>query len=140
MTIKQEKEKLNPADFSQFTGTTAYYQYSPLFANFLLTDGTKFLAEKAECYWLMDKIAALQIHPTIKNHPQLRTIQFWKLTVHDDRSATLLCEWDYNEMVYEERIDYTDFPLDSVKVWVQRTRLSEDSKEWVYVAHLPSEY
>ena len=140
MTIKEQKEKLKENELYPFTGTTAYYRYSPLFPYFILTDGTHYLAEKGECYWLMDKIAALQMHPTIKECRELQHIQFWKLVVHEDRSATLTCEKDDREVAYEESIKYTDFALNSVKIWVQRTRFPDNLKSWSYIAYLPSEY
>ena len=40
---------------AQFTGTSAYYRIS---RRHLLTDGTKYLAEEAECFWMMDAIAS----------------------------------------------------------------------------------
>ena len=40
---------------SQFTGTGTFYRIS---RRHLLTDGTKHLAEKGECFWMMDAIAS----------------------------------------------------------------------------------
>ena len=40
---------------SQFIGTTGYYRISH---RHLLTDGTKYLAEEAACFWMMDAIAS----------------------------------------------------------------------------------
>ena len=40
---------------SQFTGTESYTRYYP---KILLTDGMKFLAEHASCFWLMDVFAS----------------------------------------------------------------------------------
>ncbi len=41
---------------SHFTGTERYYRIS---RRHLLTDGTKCLAEEAECFWMMDAVASL---------------------------------------------------------------------------------
>jgi hypothetical protein len=38
---------------SQFTGTERYYRIS---RRHLLTDGAKYLAEQASCFWMMDAI------------------------------------------------------------------------------------
>jgi hypothetical protein len=43
------------ASLTQFTGTDRYYRISK---RHLLTDGTKYLAEQAECFWMMDAIAS----------------------------------------------------------------------------------
>jgi hypothetical protein len=79
--------------------------YSPLFPNFWLTNGALYLAEKADCFWLMDQLASLQAHLTIQNHPQLESMQF-NLAVQPNSSALLTCESDKGQSVYEEKIDY----------------------------------
>ena len=48
-------KKFNPTQLSCFTGTKKYYRIS---CRHLLTDGTKYLAEKGECFWLVDAIAS----------------------------------------------------------------------------------
>ena len=47
-------KKLDLQTLNQFTGTTQYFRIGP---RHLLTDGTHYLAEQAECYWLMGEIA-----------------------------------------------------------------------------------
>jgi hypothetical protein len=66
-------------NLSQFSGTEAYYRYSPLFPFMLLTDGTKYLSDACQCYWLLDIIASMQLDPLIKDHQELQTMQFWNL-------------------------------------------------------------
>jgi hypothetical protein len=41
----------------------------------------------------------------------------WKLTVKDDRSATLTCEDGNGEKVFRKKIDVTDFPLPDITLW-----------------------
>jgi hypothetical protein len=48
-------EKSDPTLLTQFIGTERYYRIS---LRHLLTDGTKYLAEHAECFWMMDAIAS----------------------------------------------------------------------------------
>ena len=48
-------KKFDPAQLSYFTGTEKYYRIS---RRHLLTDGTKYLAEETECFWMMDAIAS----------------------------------------------------------------------------------
>jgi hypothetical protein len=45
----------DPAQLSNFIGTEKYYR---LTRKHLLTDGTKYLAEAAGAYWLMEAIAS----------------------------------------------------------------------------------
>lgn len=121
MKTKEEKQKAL-AELDGFTGTVIYHRYSPqLFPNVVLTDGVRFLAETADCFWLMDAIAALQAHPTIRQHPRLQEgMQFWRLRVEEDESAILFCEWDTGKSVYDQKIDWTDFPLPEQRIWVSK--------------------
>lgn len=43
--------KFDPAALAQFTGTERYYRIAP---KFLITDGVKYLADSASCYWLIN--------------------------------------------------------------------------------------
>lgn len=62
----------------QFSGTTQWFKWSALFPRDLLTDGTQFLAEAAQCYWLMDVIASAQIVDKVKK----QDFQVWHIRVH----------------------------------------------------------
>jgi hypothetical protein len=48
-------KNFDASQLSHFTGTERYYRIS---RRHLLTDGTKYLAEEAECFWMMDAIAS----------------------------------------------------------------------------------
>lgn len=108
---------------SQFIGTEKYYRITH---RHLLTDGTKYLAEEAQCFWLMDAIAS--------HLPKYFTNYFCVafLTVKDSK-ANLTIE-DGNGNVYaRQRIEYTDFPLNEIKLYCQF-----DGQYWVIM--LASEY
>lgn len=117
---------LTAADLAQFTGTSQYYQH-PLGLKY--TDGVKYLAENGQAYWLLDAIASWQADPKIRDDRQLQEIQFWKLTVNPDQSATLVCEQDLNDIAVTQAIPFTDFGLESVTIYCQQG-----------VMLLPSEY
>lgn len=108
-----------------FTGTENYHRWSIL-SRMVLTDGAKSLAEEAGAYWLMDAIASHQ--PKALRDPKLQEIQFWKLKAKDGK-AVLTCERDTDDVAITQRIAFTDFPMDEVKLWVQNG-----------VIMLPSEY
>lgn len=107
---------LSEGELSQFTGTSQYYQH-PL--GVLYTDGVHYMAERGGAYWLLDVIAIWQLHPRISQDPMLRQIQFWTLTVNDDRSAQLICERDSDDIVVTQRIPFTDFPLKTLRLYFQ---------------------
>ena len=50
-----EQLGLDSSALAQFTGTEKHYRIS---RRHLLTDGTRYLAEKAACFWMMDAVAS----------------------------------------------------------------------------------
>lgn len=124
--MTQSPQLLTEADLAQFTGTSTYYQHSP---GVQYTDGVYYLAERGGAYWLIDAIASWQGDPRVSRDPMLRQIQFWKLTVNDDRSALLVCERDEGDVAVSQAIPFTDFPLKEVRLYLQNG-----------VVLLPSEY
>lgn len=120
---------LRQEDLDQFTGTSQYYKFNALFPQAVLTDGTKFLADCAKAYWLMDAIASHQ-----DKKLKQEEFQVWTLTVHRDkgRSATLTCEDGNYNVLRTQEITWKDFPLDEIKLFAQ----------WgeYFVIFLPSEY
>lgn len=136
MTINESKKESIENQLGYFTGTTGYHRLSILFPNFLLTDGTKYLAESCGAHWLFDLIASYQTHNKVKKHPKLRELQFWILKVNDSE-AIVTCEWDKDQIVLQQKIDYTDFPLEEIKIWVAPTCVED---KYCLVAYLPSEH
>jgi hypothetical protein len=131
MNNRKTPEELTEA-LTHFGGTESYYRYA--FGISFLTDGVKFLADEAQCYWLLDAIGSYQ--PELAKHPdeRLQGIQFWKLQVNPDKSAVLTCVADSGEPpVVTQEIECTDFPLPEVQIWVG---IEEEKK----IALLPSEY
>ncbi len=127
-------------NLSSFIGTTQYYRYSPIFPNFYLTDGTKYLGEELRAFWLYDIIASFQSHSKIKDNEKLRSIQFWTLNVSDNKGRLFL-EEDRGVETLSYTIGYTDFPLESTRLWVQPLALPvKDQIRRGWVCHLPFEY
>lgn len=100
-------------NLEQFIGTESYYKH-PL--GILYTDGVQYLAKEANAYWLIDAIASWQLSPKIK---RVQRIQFWKLRVNlHNNTAVLTCERDSDDVAITQEIPYTDFPLESVKLYL----------------------
>lgn len=114
--MTQSSQPLAEADLAQFTGTSTYYQH-PLGIRY--TEGVQYLAECGGAYWLIDAIASWQSDPRVSQDRMLQQIQFWKLTVNDDRSALLVCERDEGDIVVTQDIPLTDFPLEKIKLYFQ---------------------
>ncbi|MCA1452856.1 hypothetical protein I6F35_06425 [Bradyrhizobium sp. BRP22] len=106
--------KLTHADLRQFTGTEQWFRHS-LMRTILYTEGVQYLAESGGAYWLLDKVATWQLEPRVKAEP----FQSWKLKVNENRTATLTCDDGKGNIVHSEAIDWTDFPLDQIELWVE---------------------
>jgi hypothetical protein len=63
-------KNFDPSQLSYFTGTERYYRIT---RKHLLTDGTKYLAEEAECFWMMDAIASHLSLIRSPSYPSIRT-------------------------------------------------------------------
>lgn len=110
-TLKQE-------DLRQFTGTAQYWKSGLPWHPFLYTDGVQYLAERGQAYWLLDLIGSWQAEPAIKNDPILGEMQFWTLTVNEDKSAIAICERDSGDVAAKQVLEYTDFPLPTVRLYL----------------------
>lgn len=104
------------ADLNQFTGTEGYYKYGH---RILLTDGVKYLADEAEAYWLLDAIVSYQNDRRVKSNRMLREIQFWELKVKDGRGELTCVEDSGRPPVIRQEVAWTDFPLESVKLYLE---------------------
>lgn len=123
------KESLN-----HFTGTEGYFRHWT--HRLVYTDGVKYLADNGAA-WLVDAIASYQGDKRLTGNDMLRDMQFWKLTVTDGK-AVLTCKADSGYApAITQNIEFTDFPLDEVEVWVERG--SVDGVNECMVAMLPSE-
>ena len=113
---------------TQFSGTENYYRIMP---NVLMTDGAKFVADKAGAYWLMTAIASYLPDFTNKETFIVANLKV-KLTA--TASTALLKLDDGNDNILAEQfIEYTDFELDELKLYA-----CYNGDVWVLM--LPKEY
>ncbi len=109
---------------TQFTGTELYYRISK---RQLLTDGTKYLAEQAQCFWMMDAIAS--------HLGEIGTADWFvvvKTTAENSKALMVYEDGNGHEHARQE-IPYTDFPLAEITLYA-----CWDGEHWVIM--LPSEY
>ena len=136
--------ELSPAqnlqvDLARFVGSENYYLH--WLKSFTYTDGVKFLADTAACYWLLDAIASYQ--PQCRKDPMLAEFQVWFLLQAGHaaipwievagNSAVLTCWRDTptspSPPSIRQDILFTDFLLPEIKLYVS-----------CGVLMLPSEY
>ena len=114
-------------NLQHFCGSEQYYKH---WLGLCYTDGIKYLAENAQCFWLIDAIASHQ--PTAKKNPRLKEFQLWFLHVgtgHEfikpkaGNAAVLTCWEDTpkaeSKPVIIQQIPFTDFPLPEIKLYLQ---------------------
>jgi len=122
--MKTKQEIL--AELPNFYGTEHYHRFSPLFRNFVLTDGAKYIAEECGAYWLMDAIASY------KQKYQAEGFAVATLTASHDSGTLVITDGNGNTFAQQD-IGFTDFPLDEITLYV-----IDNGDFWVLL--LPSEY
>ena len=76
----------------------------------------KFLADNADAHWLIDNILSNAMHtPEVK----AEEFQVWKLVVRPDNTANLYCEDGNDNQVTSQAIEFTDFPLPEITLWLE---------------------
>jgi hypothetical protein len=124
MNKKLQMKQFDINQLGQFTGTSGYYRIS---RRHLLTDGTRYLAEQAACFWLMDAIAS---------HLEEIDTDEWFVVIKTTvkRSGAVMVYEDGNgQELARQEIPYTDLPLTHIDLYA-----CWDSEHWVIM--LPSEY
>ena len=124
MQKKLHMKQFDSSQLGQFTGTGRYYRIS---RRHLLTDGTRYLAEQAACFWLMDAIAS--------HLSEIGTADWFvviKTTVKRTSAVMVYEDGNGNELA-RQAIPYTDLPLHHIDLYA-----CWDSEHWVIM--LPSEY
>ena len=126
MKTQDELEQLglDTLTLAQFTGTERYYRIS---RRHLLTDGTKFLAEKSACFCMMDAVASHLCEIGTEDW-------FVLIRVQVSRGRAIMIYEDGNGGEHaRQAIPYTDFPLSEITL-----NACWDGEHWVIM--LPSEY
>jgi hypothetical protein len=105
--------ELNAAVLAQFTGTERWYRHA-VNSKVFFTDGAKYVADHAGAYWLLDEIALIQL---CNKRVGAEEFQVWKLVVHSDMTAEVICEDGDGNVVYVNKIPFTDFPGEGITFW-----------------------
>lgn len=108
---------------STFTGSTKRWKDQTPFGAIVLSEGCKFLRERDESKWLFDLMQSQQIK--LENEEFLE----WVIERVSGSEFKVTCTDGDERTFANEKIRYSDLPLDELKVWLV---------EGVYI--LPSEY
>ena len=107
-----------------FTGTQNYHRVLP---RLVITDGVEYLASKGNSYWLVTAIYSHLITQPI--HSEFVVARL----VVSGKTANLVLDDGNDQVICEQYIEYTDFPLDEVTIYC-----SYQERLWVLL--LASEY
>jgi hypothetical protein len=108
------------AALTHFSGTDNYYPH--FLRQFLYTDGVAYLAEAAQCHWLLDVIGSYQ--PGIKagTDTMLHEFQIWRLRADIEKHTGLVeCLRDTgpDDVALSQEIEFTDFPLPEISLYLE---------------------
>ena len=116
------------AQLSHFTGSETFTWGA--FHKVIYTDGIKYLMEAANCFWLVDLIESYQNGiasgkiKSPKPDMSLKDFQLWILEVdrtNKKQMAVIRCFADDGlKASIEQKIEYTDFPLEKITLYVER--------------------
>jgi hypothetical protein len=91
-----------------------YYRKTPT-GRIEYTDGIYFL-QRNDCLWLIDAIASYQT----QEFKAVDDRQFWKLRVDPaTHTATLICDDGNGNIRVTQLIEFTDFPLSELNIYVE---------------------
>jgi hypothetical protein len=106
--IRAELQKI----IAHASGTDSLYRHT----NLLITDGMRAVADRGGMWWLVDAIASHQ-----RTAAKLcGSFQVWNLEVWPNKEARLTCTDGRDDTWYQviQVIDWTDCPLESLRVYV----------------------
>ena len=115
-------------ELKMFHGTTEYHKHLfPGKPPIILTDGCNYVRDACKAYWLFDAILSYQCEKILRDIK----FQVWELKrLKLDLTWQLTCREDTGKKpLIIQSIEFSDFPLDYIKIWLVDK-----------VALLPSEY
>ena len=141
----EERAKATKLAIAHSTGTTGWHRGCGINRELLCTDGVMAVAEEASAHWLIDEVGLLK-YAAMEDAKVLQGMSdaqhegrliVCKLTVDLEKSEGMFTAtaMDIEEPLYEKELEYTDFPLESFKMWLD---LYSHTPEWVL--YLPSEH
>lgn len=99
--------KITEAELNQFTGTEKWHRH---WMGLLYTDGVEHLAEKAKAYWLLD---------VIFSYKRKEPFQLWEIKLDGKGGCVVTMREDSDRKAkVTQKIPYTDFPLQELKLYL----------------------
>lgn len=112
---------LTQDSLAHFTGSESFARY---LGGYVLSEGALHVAQEGGAFWLIDVIFSHQTDPKVAKEE----FQVWTLQVMDG-GAVVTCDDGNGNVITKQEIEYTDFPLPKITLWLQNKTI-----------FLPSEY
>lgn len=107
----------------QYTCTENLYKH-PFNRTITYTDGVRAMAQECEAYWLIDAIMSYQTPKYRRRFKLDPNFQIWRLEREQEgNEATLIGESDTDNKEITQKILHTDFPLPSIKLYLENNIL-----------------
>lgn len=95
-------------ELQRFTGSVEYFAYNGVY----LTEGVRYLAERAQCFWLLDIIWS--IHAMINTRERV----ICRLEMKEGNTAIFTATEYLGEAIYIQEVIAPDFPAKFVEIYV----------------------
>lgn len=109
--IANKKAKLL-ASLAMHTGSECVFRHWT--GRLVYTEGVEDLAQQAGAYWLIDLVASWTIDGAMRDEEFV----VWNLTVNAVRTAVAVADDGNGRELARQDIEYTDFPLDEIKLYL----------------------
>jgi hypothetical protein len=98
-------------ELAYFIGSEEFYKVYP---KVTITEGVKFLAERAKAVWLIDLVFSYQADRKVSQEP----FQVYELSVDlITKKAKMICTDGNENILRTQNIPFTTFPLESIKLY-----------------------
>lgn len=124
--MKQELKQEILEALPHFMGTEQIWEHRTFAFSIYLSDGCNYLKLKAQFCWFFDLVAS---HQAKLKHEDF---QCWKLSRKSGNEFEITCEGGDENQLLTQRIPFSDFPLDELRIWVIR--------DGSLICMLPTEY
>ena len=95
---------------AHFYGSDEFFRYG----NSIITQGVSYLANSADCFWLIDLICSHQCSPKVRREE----FQVFNLIKNKKGSGCkIIIEDGNNNVIGSQSISYTNFPLPNITLW-----------------------
>ena len=136
LEIVGEQKMIDPIDLknalAEYSGSEHFYRVSAFMRNFIVTEGVKFLADAAQCYWLLDVIVS-HLPAVIAAGEEFAVVLLERNAEGAGAVFQIVDDVPANVVYARQEIEFTTFPLAMIKLYLQT-----DSEHWTLM--LPGEY